>query len=515
MRYAALLPLLAVLWSCSGGGGGGSTSTPPVPVTLAPGLLSGPSPFTAECGGTGGTLYVNAEVEPHFAIDPRNADHWVGAWQQDRWSNGSARGIRIAVTFNAGATWVVATAPFSECAGGEFLRVTDPWIAFARDGIVYAAGIGTTGGSFVEGSTNAVLVARSTDGGLSWSGPTALITDGARFFNDKETITGDPTDARFLYAAWDRVQQGGSGGPAYFSRTTDGGITWERARAIFDPGVYAQTIGNLIRVLPDGTLVNVFLQIDGDEDRPISARLRLVRSTDRGVTWSAPIDIHSHNPLGTRDPATGTAIRDGAVVPQMAVGNDGTLHLVWQDARFTGARDAIAYARSIDGGLTWSAPRRVNGEPAVQAFTPQVHVRADGTIGVTYFDLRSDTPDAATLLTDYWLARSTDGVNWQETRVAAAFNLNTAPQSGGAYFLGDYMGLASAADAFVPFYIRTTGDLANRTDVFWARIGGTSPFAAVATEAKRAVERDAQFARRVAEHLARAAASRREPRATP
>ena len=166
MRYAALLPLLTALWSCSGGGGGG-TSTPPVPVTLAPGVLSGPSPFTAECGGTGGTLYVNAEVEPHFAIDPRNADHWVGAWQQDRWSNGSARGIRIAVTFNAGATWVVAAAPFSECAGGEFLRVTDPWIAFARDGAVYAAGIGTTGGSFVDGSTNAILVARSTDGGLT------------------------------------------------------------------------------------------------------------------------------------------------------------------------------------------------------------------------------------------------------------------------------------------------------------------------------------------------------------
>ncbi|HUP29906.1 MAG TPA: sialidase family protein [Usitatibacter sp.] len=510
MRLTLLLPLVVALCSCSGsGGGGGGTSTPALPVPPALGVVSGPSSFTGTCGGTGGTLYVNAEVEPHFAIDPGNADHWVGAWQQDRWSNGSARGVRVAATFDAGASWVLTTPAFGACAGGEFQRVTDPWIAFAADGTVYAIALGTTGGTFTQGSTNAIVVARSTDGGRTWSAPVTLIRDGPGFFNDKETLTADPADARFLYAAWDRLQQG-AGGPAYFARTTDGGATWEPARAIFDPGHAAQTIGNLVRVLPNGTLVNVFLQIDGSEEQPISSRLRLVRSTDRGATWSGPVDIHEQHSLGTRDPATGTPVRDGAIVPQMAVGGDGTLHLVWQDARFTGVRDAIAYSRSTDGGLTWSAPRRVNGEPAVPAFTPQVHVRADGTVGVTYFDLRSDNADATTLFADYWLARSTDGVTWQETRVTAAFNLNTAPQAGGQYFLGDYMGLASAGDAFVPFYTRTTGDLANRTDVFWARIGSTTPAAPVPTEAKREVARDAQFARRVAANLAAALAARRQ-----
>jgi hypothetical protein len=42
-------------------------------------------------------------------------------------------------------------------------------------------------------------------------------------------------------------------GATWFSRTTDGGQTWEPARPIFDPGGNSQTIGNQIVVLPDGT----------------------------------------------------------------------------------------------------------------------------------------------------------------------------------------------------------------------------------------------------------------------
>jgi len=71
---------------------------------------------------------------------------------------------------------------------------------------------------------------------------------------------------------------------------------------------------------------------------------------------------------------------------------------VWQDSRFSGgAREGIAFTRSIDGGTTWSAPVQVNGVPAVQALLPAVAVRPDGTIGVLYYDMRNDTTDPATL----------------------------------------------------------------------------------------------------------------------
>jgi hypothetical protein len=102
----------------------------------------------------------------------------------------------------------------------------------------------------------------------------------------------------------------------------------------------------------------------------------------------------------------------------------------------------------------------------VQAFTPIVHVRQDGTIGITHYDLRSNTADPATLPTDYWLLRSKDGgKSWRESRVTGPFDLSTAPVARGL-FLGDYQGLSSIGPIFVPFYVQTTGDLNNRNDVF-------------------------------------------------
>src|SRR4029078_12241924 len=128
--------------------------------------------------------------------------------------------------------------------------------------------------------------------------------------------------------------------------------------------------------------------------------------------------------VGTRDPETGQPVRDASILPEIAVGPGGSLFVVWQDARFrAGARDGIALTRSDDGGLNWSAPVRVNANGAVAAFLPSVSVRADGTIGVPYFYFRANTADRNTLLTDYWLARSSNGTVWQETQIAAAFDL--------------------------------------------------------------------------------------------
>lgn len=508
-----VLPLLLLLCACSGGGGSSSPPPPPPPPPPGPAvsetLVSGASPFPGACGGTGGTVYVNGEVEPYVAVNPLDANNLIGVWQQDRWSNGSARGLLTGVSFDGGATWTRVQVPFSECSGGNaqnggsFLRATDPWVTFGPGGTAYQAALSTSGGSFTAGSVNVIQVSRSIDGGRTWSNPQAIRQDTNPFFNDKEAITADPNDARFAYVVWDRLSAGGNG-PAFFSRTTDGGATWEPARAIYDPGGQSQTIGNLVRVLPDGTLVNLFARLDNAVSQT-RGDVMVIRSTDRGVTWSAPIRVAALQPVGARDPVTNVAIRDGSILPQMAVAPDGTLYAVWQDARFSGVRDAIAIARSTDGGLTWSEPARVNSTPAVAAFIPQVHVRADGTIGVTYFDLRSDTAEPATLLTDYWLARSVDAVSWTEVRVAGPFDIATAPQAGGAYFIGDYMGLVSSGSTFLPFYTRTTGSLDNRTDVFVARVPAGAAATMRAAQPAAVLEPDPQ---RVSENL-RASVSRR------
>jgi hypothetical protein len=455
-------------------------------------------------GSAGGNEYRNAEVEPHVALNPLNPDNLVATWQQDRWSSGGASGIVTAASLDGGATWTRTAFPITRCGGGNaqnggnYGRATDPWVSFAADGVVFQMALAFEGQSLQPGSSSAMLVARSADGGRSWSAPTPLIVSDSNFFNDKNTITADPTDARFVYAVWDRLALAG-GGPTLLARTTDGGLTWEAARVIYDPGTRSQTIGNQIVVLPNGTLLNVFTQIDPGANNTSVASIRVIRSTDRGGSWSPAVKVADLLAIGVRDPATQVAVRDGSIIPEIAVAPNGQVLTTWQDARFSGGSvDGIALSRSTDGGLTWSAPAQVNSVRTVAAFTPSIRVRADGTVGISYYDLRSDTADTATLPTELLLARSTDAATWTEARLTPTFDLATAPQAGG-YFLGDYQGLVASGNVFIPLFVRTTGDTANRTDVFavFARSLAAVPLAAsTASAASPATAADATPATR-------------------
>jgi hypothetical protein len=201
-----------------------------------------------------------------------------------------------------------------------------------------------------------------------------------------------------------------------------------------------------------------------------------MRSTDQGVTWSEPIVVSHLGTVGVVDPDTGQAIRSGDIIPDIAVNSSGTLYVVWQDSRFSGgAHDDIAFAQSTDGGLTWSPAVKVNQTTNnAAAFTASVEVLADGTLGVTYYDFRNNTP-AAGVPTDYWLGHCHTGCtnpgHWAETHVAGSFDMETAPYARG-FFLGDYEGLANIGNNFVPFFIQTnSGNTANRTDAFFTTVG--------------------------------------------
>jgi BNR repeat-like domain len=461
---------------------------------------SGATPFAADCNGVAqaGTLYPNSEVEPFVAVNPRNPLNLVGVWQQDRWSNGGSQGLGTGYSFNGGVTWRRVFVPFSRCAGGkpsnngDYERASDPWVSFSPNGVVHQMALSLNNTLAPGQPATALLASRSTDGGRTWSTPITLQADTEERFNDKNAITADPTDSRYVYGVWDRLSSlpGEGAGPTLLARSVDNGLSWEPARIIFDPGLTAQTIGNRIEVLPDGTLINLFTLIDY-----VSGELsaQVIRSTDKGATWSAPIKIADELAVGTADPDTGAPVRDGAIIPQLAIGPRGRIVVVWQDARFSGgAYDGIALSQSSDGGLTWSAPVQVNRDPTTPAFTPSVHVRFDGTVGVTYYDFRSNTADPATLPTDYWLARSRDGLTWRESRVSRAFDLAKAPVARG-FFLGDYQGLVSIGPLFLPFYVKTTegADTSNRNDVFLNfALGVASAAAQGAPSVSRQVEQE-------------------------
>jgi hypothetical protein len=466
--------------------------------------VSGTSPFAgSHCGlaGQRGRNFLNSEVEPFVDVSPANGKNIIGVWQQDRWSNSASRGNVVGASLDGGQTWkVIKQTKNSLCTGGTqangggYERASDPWVTIAPNGNAYLMSLAMDQDPNAHSDPDAMLVSKSTDGGLSWSNSSTLIRDAnPKRFNDKNSITADPNSSRYVYAVWDRIATIGSvlRGPTLFTRTTNGGRSWEEARVIFNPGDFAQTVGNQIAVRPQGELINIFTLIRNvRKPGPPLLNVSVMRSEDKGRTWSGPIRFERMVNPSVVDPDDGDSVRTGNIIPDIAVDPDsGQLYAVWQDKRFDDGRHAsVALSSSTDGGLRWSSAVKVNNTPTdipsgnQQAFTPAVEVAQDGTVSVSYYDFRNNTPNTNTLQTDYWVVhchaseRVECSRGWQygaEVRLTKApFNMERAPVAGG-YFLGDYEGLANdeagEGTDFTSLFSRPQG--VDRATIYFRRVG--------------------------------------------
>lgn len=485
LRRAALLTMLPAALMLNMSGASAATLSPLT-------VTSGPSPFSACTLGSapGAVNYPNAEVEPWVAVNPADSNNIIGVWQQDRWSDGGARGLVASYSTNGGATWNTVAQPFSACATGgpsRYDRASDPWVSIGPDGTAYSISLSFQG----VGYDNAILTSTSRDGGATWTAPKTVIEDlgSPQFFNDKESITADPVIPGTAYAVWDRLVSPNDNpratayaaayrGPALFSKTTDFGATWSPPKVIVSTGNRQQTIGNQIVVGPDGTLYNFFDFILGTGKNGIGKlhglNVAYTKSTDGGANWTAPQIIAKLSTVGVTHPNTGAPVRTGDIIPEPAVDPvTGQLYVVWQDSRFNGGHyDEVAISTSTDGGATWTAPARVNTPKGVPAFTPSVRV-AGGKVGVTYYDFRNlAAGNTSTLPTDFWFTSSPTGTPafGDETHVDGPFDMMTAPNARG-FFVGDYLGLAPLGSSFASLSIRANdANTSNRTDAVFTVI---------------------------------------------
>jgi hypothetical protein len=461
--------------------------------------VSGPSPLSA-CTSLdaiqAGRVFLDAEVEPFIGVNPANPANWVTMWHQDRWSNGGAHGIGVGVTTTGGTTWTESTLPVSKCAPGtpanlQYLRASDPWVSFGPDGTAYASALSFNQGSSADPAlgiwANAVAAVRSTNGGATWDHAQPIpgsVFGTAQAFGDKNSTTANPVLPGTAYTVWDTLilatdrpddnpHAQAYRGDAYFSKTTDGGITWSQAKVIIKTANRQQTIGNIIVVDPlhPNTLYD-FADLIVPPNTPFQgtrskAVLVVVKSTDGGNTWTAPKVIAPFNSLGVHDPNTCESLRVGDGLEEVAIDpTTGKLYVVWESSTRYQKQlkqsscawdDEILLSSSSDGGATWTAPSVVHKlASGLPTFTPMVAVNG-GRVAVTFYDNSNLLPgQTANLPTDYWVKYSTDGgvTFGNAEHIAGSFDARTAPVARG-YFLGDYEGLMPSGAGFAAVFVMT------------------------------------------------------------
>jgi hypothetical protein len=395
---------------------------------------------------TNTSAYHQTQVEPDtFAW----GSTIVGVFQTGRFANGGSDDTGWATSTDTGKTWtngflpgttVFATPP------GPWARISDPSVAYdPKHNVWLAAGLA------IDASVTglAVLVNRSTDGGLTWHNPVTVSQGSGGDFYDKDWIACD-TFAQSphygnCYAEWDLAS---AGDRVRMSTSTDGGKTWTEATVAGGNGLGGQPLGQ-----PNGTVVVPFAADAG----PMEA----IVSKDGGKTYTGPFTISSvqaHSVSGIRSPD----------LPSAEVDASGTIYTAWFDCKFrTGCSTNDIVMSTSTNGKTWSAPVRIPIDglnSTVNHFITGIGVDpatsgSSAHLGVTYYYYPDVNCSGTTCKLFAGFVGSTDGgATWtQPKKLVGPILLAWLPSAGGR-FVGDYVSTSFAgARAFTVIANATEG----------------------------------------------------------
>jgi len=255
-----------------------------------------------------------------------------------------------------------------------------------------------------------------------------------------------PSDHAFagnVYVAWSQyhgVKQGNNA--VLFARSTDHGFSYSRPFKV-TPTEHGTASFTDLAVGPDGEVYLTYLTYPSSS-RP-TADVWLLSSDDGGVSFGAPshvasIELFDSNQFagatGTVDCGDGPFICESGFTFSRFFSNSAVaadeagVHVVWASELPSG-QNKVFVRNSTDGGETFDDdPITLDGVTAGHQWFPDI-ASADGTTTVIFYDSRSDPaydPDrppgntAAGVnsgdVVQAFIARSTDGVTWSEALVS-------------------------------------------------------------------------------------------------
>lgn len=437
--------------------------------------------------------HVPYQTEPHLSVNPNDPNHLVVGMIDYNFP-----GVVTYTSFDGGATWqgpIQPKIPRTLISGAG-----DPVTVFDKNGNVYICQMAISYEKFeVSGITGysqvaSIVVNRSSDGGLTWNDSVTAglgevysydyeVPQGERprgevysFFVDKPwmAIGPNPSDPskEILYLtytlfievyslAWidelPALQVVEEVAVIEMVRSEDGGRTWSEPVAV---SPYVNTTGHgdeedrLVHgsqpmVGPDGTVYVAYLDSWLDGTWQGNAEIMVATSKDKGQNFTRRSVAHFIELDYLPRSANFRFWASG--FPQTAMGPNGEIYITYvayPSDKLSDTGDIFMVA-SLDGGKTYSIPKRVNDDTTDHLqFFPSIAAGPDGKVHLMWGDTRDDISELAYHI--YYSVSSDNGKTWEFNSRVTDYpsNPNLAFPYGG--FLGDYFSMkVSSTDVYM------------------------------------------------------------------
>jgi hypothetical protein len=438
-----------------------------------------------------------AESELHAAINPIDSNNIIVSAM--RWSEGLLGGdlsFPVYYTHDFGATW--QRSDFDGTNDFSLLTLLfgggDPVIAFDADGVAYLSYLTVTLELLALEFKISLRWAVSRDGGATWTAQPQAIDEGRIIdldnprsrFVDKEWMAADLSAAspyrNNLYVAYAEIDLSDTSYQILVKRKDAGKETFEPETARLAPAELVFVQFASIDIDRQGRVHVLFAGARADDE---VASLYHCRSDNGGKTFSSPLRIAPASlpcfPPGSTEYCPVVGIDPNRVYhcPHLRVDasggpHDGYLYAVWTadglDIPETLGLD-IYFSRSIDGGLTWSAPIVLNDDenPAIHQFFPSIFVNDQGLLIAAWYDRREDP---ANVFTQFYMTYSNDGGASFAPSFAASTEASDFSQIGSLnadFGVGEYTQIVASDHYALPFWPDGRTNDGN-IEIYWAKI---------------------------------------------
>src|SRR6058998_1655970 len=408
--------------------------------------------YQANVDANGNNIVGDAANECTISVDPTNGSRMAIGWRQFDSVTSNFRQGGWGYSTDGGIHWT-------------FPGVLEPGV-FRSDPVTNSDETGT----FFYLSllqTFCENMYRSTNGGQSW---TELQPDGLADGGDKQWFTIDKTGGPghgFQYQSSDGANCSGSG--IQFQRSTDGGITWQAPIIIpagpTDGTLDVDTNGNLF-IGGEGSTLNSFSCVRSSNAQ-IGNQTPSFDQVTQHINMGGDLSGGGINPAGL----------DGMLFLAIDRSGGPTNNYIYMLASVVPSGRSttdVMFVRSTDGGLTFSAPHKINDDPVNPSkwhWFGTLSVAPNGRIDSVWYDTRNAANNTDSQLFYSW---STDGgVTWAPN-VAVSNSFNPFEGYPNQDKIGDYITIVSDNTGGNVAYSATfnfnSGRGEHEEDVYYVRV---------------------------------------------